>query len=321
MKKRGERDGAGRRNRCCILLLAAFLLCPLTARADSMDSMASRGNFGLLYSMEMETGLYAAGAVKLKNCTVELSEDSVVYSGEALKPKVTVKNGSAVLRRGTDYTLSYSDNLEPGTAAVTIRGAGRCTGKVTKTFQIVLGVPEMKSAVSAGYDAVTVTWKPVLGAKKYKLYYKGGTEANWKPAQSGISGTSCTFQSDSLVTGTDYTFTVRAVRGEHESSFDSKGKTVAPVPAQTKITHALTAARGIKLSWEKVEGATGYMIQKKSGSKWKTVKNIKNGSRTTCVDTKVQMGRLYSYRIRAYRKVGEKNVAGIFSPVRIAKWM
>ena len=59
------------------------------------------------------------------------------YTGIAWEPTVTVKFNNAVLTLGTDYTVSYLDNVNVGTATVTITGTGdHFKGTATKTFEI-----------------------------------------------------------------------------------------------------------------------------------------------------------------------------------------
>ena len=59
-----------------------------------------------------------------------------VWTGKALKPAVTVKDGNVTLKKDSDYTVSYSANKGIGTAKVTVTGKGSYTGKITKTFKI-----------------------------------------------------------------------------------------------------------------------------------------------------------------------------------------
>ena len=54
-----------------------------------------------------------------------------------IRPVVTIKDGTKVLKSGTDYTVSYTNNLSVGKATVTITGKGDYTGTVTKNFNIV----------------------------------------------------------------------------------------------------------------------------------------------------------------------------------------
>lgn len=58
------------------------------------------------------------------------------YTGKALTQSVTVKIGSKTLKNGTDYTVSYKNNKNAGTASLTITGKGGFKGTVTKTFKI-----------------------------------------------------------------------------------------------------------------------------------------------------------------------------------------
>ena len=62
---------------------------------------------------------------------------SAVYSGGACRPSVTLKYGTAALAEGKDYTLSYADNTNVGTAVITIEGKGNYTGTRKTTFSIL----------------------------------------------------------------------------------------------------------------------------------------------------------------------------------------
>jgi len=61
---------------------------------------------------------------------------SVAYCGTAHTPSVSIKDGSTVLKEGRDYTLSYRNNINAGTAYVDIKGMGSYEGTTTKTFNI-----------------------------------------------------------------------------------------------------------------------------------------------------------------------------------------
>ena len=58
------------------------------------------------------------GRTDIAGCTVSLSPASYTYDGTAKKPAVTVKNGTATLTNGTDYTAAYKNNTNAGTATV-----------------------------------------------------------------------------------------------------------------------------------------------------------------------------------------------------------
>jgi vancomycin resistance protein YoaR len=59
------------------------------------------------------------------------SVENQVYTGEKLKPTVTVKGLTT-----KDYSVTYANNLNVGTATVTINGKGNYTGTLNTTFKI-----------------------------------------------------------------------------------------------------------------------------------------------------------------------------------------
>ena len=63
---------------------------------------------------------------------IVLSENSYIYDGKAKTPKVSIEG----LTEGTDYEVSYEDNINVGTAKVIFKGKGNYTDAVEKTFTI-----------------------------------------------------------------------------------------------------------------------------------------------------------------------------------------
>ena len=65
--------------------------------------------------------------------------DVQTYTGEQICPEVTVTalDTQKILVEGTDYTVSYENNIEPGTATVRVTGMGAYTGTVLGSFAIV----------------------------------------------------------------------------------------------------------------------------------------------------------------------------------------
>ena len=59
------------------------------------------------------------------------------YTGSAIEPAVTVKDGETTLTLGTDYTIGYSANVNVGTATATITGMGNYSGEKAATFTII----------------------------------------------------------------------------------------------------------------------------------------------------------------------------------------
>ena len=78
----------------------------------------------------------AGKSISISKATVS-SILNQTYTGKYIRPNVTVKYDGERLEEGTDYTLSYSNNKNVGTAKVTITGRGNYKGTKTVTFKIV----------------------------------------------------------------------------------------------------------------------------------------------------------------------------------------
>lgn len=74
--------------------------------------------------------------IDISSAVVTLPADSFVYTGNQITPDCMVTVNNQSLTPGTDYTVSYSDNTDIGTATVTVTGTGSYHGSVSKTFAI-----------------------------------------------------------------------------------------------------------------------------------------------------------------------------------------
>ena len=72
----------------------------------------------------------------LTESNVSLTQLGYIYDGTAKTPTAVVTMGNTSLVKNTDYTVSYSNNVNAGTATVTITGIGNYSGTVNKTFVI-----------------------------------------------------------------------------------------------------------------------------------------------------------------------------------------
>lgn len=67
---------------------------------------------------------------------VRLISSSYTYNGKAFTPEVIVMSGSTTLKKGVDYNVSYTDNINAGTATVTVTGKDAYSGTIKKNFTI-----------------------------------------------------------------------------------------------------------------------------------------------------------------------------------------
>ena len=258
----------------------------------------------------------AEGIINLENFEVQM-EESVTCTGEALTPVVTVldPDGEA-LQADVDYSVEYQNNISPGTGSVKISGIGKYEGTIEKSFQIILAVPRLSSAVTASYNSIKVSWKAVPGAKSYNVYCKGGKYKKYKIVQEGVPATSYQHVSSTaypLEVGTKYTYTVRAVCDQQISGYNAAGKTVKLKLGTVKLGKVQSQAYNqLKISWKGVSGANGYYIYIKSGNSWKKIGTSTSTTFTHTASTKFPLntGVTYTYTVRAYRTVNKKNICG-----------
>ena len=92
------------------------------------------------------------------------------FTGKAITQNVTVKVGNTVLKNGTDYTVSYSNNKNVGKATVKITGKGKYGGVITKTFKINPAKQEIQK-LTAKSKAFFVDWAQKGSATGYEIQY------------------------------------------------------------------------------------------------------------------------------------------------------
>lgn len=119
---------------------------------------------------------FKINAKPIKNAVITYN-NSLTYNGSTLSPAVTVKYENATLKKNTDYTVAYSNNVNAGTGTITITGKGIYGGSVKKTFTIKkLGISA--SAVSGTGNKVYTgsSIKPVPAVKVGGRTLKNGTD-------------------------------------------------------------------------------------------------------------------------------------------------
>ena len=135
----------------------------LTYNTDYSLSYKNNVNTGTASVTATGKGNYTGSVTKtfqikasdFSKCDIQLSASSFTYDGTEKKPEITVKSGSKLLVSGTDYAVSYSNNINVGTASVTITGKGKYSGTITKAFSIN---PADFTKASVTLSASSFTW-------------------------------------------------------------------------------------------------------------------------------------------------------------------
>lgn len=102
------------------------------------------------------------------------------YSGKYIKPSISVKLNKNTLKSGKDYTVTYSNNKNIGTATVKITGKNNCSGSKTITFQILPQTVKLTSVKSTAKKTTKVTFSPVKGNVNYEIQYATSKKGKYK---------------------------------------------------------------------------------------------------------------------------------------------
>ena len=159
---------------------------------SSSDSGIASVKDGLVTAVAKGTAVITAATAngKQASCTVNVTEKpapavslsgaklgtivSQKHTGKALTPEVIVTYGTAVLKRDTDYTVSYKNNVNPGTATVTVTGTGGYYGSLSGSFTILAAKGKTYKIGKAYYKVTNAAAKngTVTFVKPDKKTYK-----------------------------------------------------------------------------------------------------------------------------------------------------
>lgn len=263
--------------------------------------------------------IHATG-IKLNKTTLNLKNGTK----EKLKATVTPNNT-------TDGNVTWKSSNKK-IAKVTSRGnvyaksVGECTvtattangKKVTCKVKVVPGTATIK-ATNNGYNSIKLTWNKLGDVTGYWIYRK--TPGSKYKTIAKVSGTTVSYKDKNLVTGKKYYYKIKGYKKVGKTTYKgskSKASKAYPKPAKVKITSIKSTAKGAKLYWKKVAGASGYVIyrsESKTG-KYTKIKEIKKQTKISYNNTGLLKGKTYYYKVMAYRNMSGIYVYGKYSTVK-----
>ena len=284
---------------------------------------------GNRYAGSLVTTFTVKGVDIAQNTTVSAIEDQV-YTGEAIEPKVTVKNDNMTLEEGKDYTLSYSGNVEGGTAVVIINGIGNYSGTVEKEFTITQGQQEItmtnplqerdlaNGSRTTTSKACTLKLGYALEDKNMSLSY-----ATSDPSVATVNNGKITYEGVGECT---ITVTAKETNNCKADTLEIKVKVGKPgTPTFTPTVSSKTAKKSFVVTSSTVKGADGFEVQYSIRPDWwkATTKDFSNigagGKLYRQTLTTYHSNKTYYIHVRAYQVVNGEKVYSEWSPMKTAK--
>lgn len=237
-----------------------------------------------------------------KQCSVSVNDVSYIYDGRTKTPDVTVVKNGTTLKKGTDYTLSYQDNVNAGTAKVIVKGTGKYTGSASATFSI--SRRELSdSSFSLSYSECTQTGKARKPAVKFNGVLKNGTDYTVSYSNNVYTG-----KATATIKGIgNYTGTVK--------------KTYIIKPKREVLSSLKNIrTRKIIIKWKKDRKVSGYQLQYAKNKNFYYSKTANISKKATSVILRYAgKGSRYYIRIRGYKTIKGTKYYGAWSKVKSCK--
>lgn len=255
--------------------------------------------------------------IDLSKTIISLSRSSYNYTGSMIKPAVKVVYDGKTLSSGTDYTVSYVNNINAGTASVKITGKGNYEGTVTKSFTInrinnVITASNYTKSTSASQNvSFTLNVKRNANAK---LSFKSNTKYVTVDAAGKVT------IKRKYVGKATITITAAATQNYNAVA---KKILIKVIPSKSALTGVKNSDSGkMTVRWKRNTTGTGYYIQYSTDKNFKksVVKKRINKNTILSVDFKgLKKGKTYYVRICTYKKVSGTNYYSNWSAVKKVK--
>lgn len=247
--------------------------------------------------------------------SVTLAAPSYTYDTKAKEPAVTVKDSAGEVIAASNYTVTYSNNTNVGTATAKITFKGNYAGTVKKTFTIKKFAAPAASKVTKLENTakgIIVTWTTSANATSYEIYrsVNGGRFVKADTLYIKGTGRQKTLGYADLKAKTNggrYAYKIVAVRTLGNVTVRSAAgaaKTAYYVSAPSNIKLVNSTARTIKVTCGRNAKAAGYEIRyslKKNMAGAKVVKT----KRASAAIAKLTKNKRYYISVRSYKTVNK----------------
>ncbi|MBD8940419.1 MAG: hypothetical protein EGR73_09000 [Lachnospiraceae bacterium] len=280
----------------------------------TLDKLQDYGGTIIWYPWDSETGK----PVKrdLSHVRVTINAENLIYDGKEKTPQITVEDGNYMLQPGQDYTISYKNNINAGTAIATVDGQGNYGGSISSEFVIAKA-----SNVIQAYDI-----NRNFSAKKQTVSSEIHVYGEAKLTYSSNSKSVKIDETGKIVIAKNYVgIAVITVKTSETSCYKAASNkfTVTVKPAAVTISKVKNSAKKtVTVSWKTNKKCSGYAVQysldKKFRSEVKTT-YIGKKSKAKVNLSKLLKGKKYYIRLASYKKIGSTKLLSNWSKVKAIK--
>ncbi|WP_430540056.1 fibronectin type III domain-containing protein [Neobacillus drentensis] len=168
--------------------------------------------------------------------------------------------------------------------------------------------PTGVKATSSSYNGLKISWVAVSGVSGYEVYR--ATSSSGSYSLIGTT-TSTSLTNTGLTTNRLYFYKLKAYRMVGKTKVYGNYSAVVSAKSVPSVPTNFKAARlnstSVKLTWSPVLGANGYELYRSTTSSG-TYSLVKSTTSTSYTNSGLVRGRIYYYKVRAYRTVGTTKV-------------
>lgn len=161
-----------------------------------------------------------------------------------------------------------------------------------------------------------LSWDTVSGATKYEVYRKKATDSDYSRI-AVVSGEDIdTYEDKNCISGITYEYRVNAA---NDYCLGASGAECHGLYLDsTNASLVKYSADSVNISWDSVRGADGYNIYlyNQNDDTYSKVKDIANGSTTSCVISGLKQNTTYTYLVEAYGICTYENKNEIYTGCR-----
>ena len=186
----------------------------------------------------------------------------------------------------------------------------------TPVMEIIKPQPSVSSVSLKTSNSVEIKWTNVSSIIGTEIYRSANSGAYVKVA--AVSATKSNYFDKGLKKGVKYTYKIRNFINQNGKTYFSKySNAKSSITLKAPVIKVRAGVKSAKITYQKVYGASGYEIYMKApNGKFKLIKATSSSSYTY---KKLTSKKTYQFKVRAYKKVGDKKVYSSYSSTKKVK--